>query len=226
MMRTLPFNNRKITLQDAPAFINNPQLMQEIETHWQAQQVKKNNKLFNGKIFSVDKITDNEIIGHVSQYKFFLAQKLQPALFDILNIQPLAVSGLTECQNGYIFGLRGSTTQDQGRWELVPSGSIDCTQFNDHLYETQILTELKEEIGVTKDYIHSIHPFKLVIDPIDHVIDIGIHIQLNCNFDEVEKRYVQTKNNEYMKLRVTAKNELTRFIENNDVIPVSWHLIF
>lgn len=227
MMHTLPFKNKKVILQAAPIFTHNQPLLNEINAIWKSEQTKHNNRLFNGKIFSVDKITDNEIIGHITEYKFFLAQKMKPALFKSLHIQPLAVSGLTECFDGYVFGLRGSTTQDEGRWELVPSGSIDCAQDHqtNNLYQNQILVELQEEIGIAQKYIQDLKPFILVIDPKDHIFDIGIHIRLNCDFSTIEKNYQQCKNNEYTKLVVTPKNKLTQFIENNDVIPASLLLI-
>src|ERR1700733_13030434 len=47
--------------------------------------------LFNGRVFSADRITPTEITGHVTEFRRIVAQMEHPDLFAALGLRPLAV---------------------------------------------------------------------------------------------------------------------------------------
>lgn len=101
----------------------------EVEHLWQVEQQRRGKALFNGKILSAIEVSPQQIIGRIVEYRHLIAQRARPELFDVLNVRPVAVSGLFECADGLVFGRRaGSMTQDAGLWELVPSGGIDTSK--------------------------------------------------------------------------------------------------
>src|SRR6185295_13703559 len=124
----------------------------EVETLWQAERQRRD--VFNGRILSAVEITPNRLLGRVVEYRRFVAQQANPALFDVLRVRPVGVSGVLHCADGLVFGRRAAgLTQGAGLWELVPSGSLDvppgARQGAQIDYRAQILAELSQEIGIS-----------------------------------------------------------------------------
>jgi hypothetical protein len=190
---------------------------QEIEALWVAEKSRQGKDLFNGFIFSASQVGDDGIDGAIVAYRYFLAQQRRPELFEILQIRPVAVSGLLVCPDGVIFGRRArSVMQDAGLWELVPSGGIDTNKLIDISqvdYISQILTELHQEVGINSDSITKINPFCLVDDSDSHVLDIGIAMQTLLFFDEVQALHRDKATNEYEQLRVIPMTEVSQVIQ-------------
>src|SRR3990167_3983338 len=128
-------------------------LENEIEHLWIAEQNRRGKAIFNGSIMSATNVSCSGIEGCIVEYRYLIAQKANPDLFDTLRVRPVAVSGLLECADGLVFGRRANAmTQDAGLWELVPSGGIDAN----HLtlparvdFSSQLLQELHEELGLS-----------------------------------------------------------------------------
>lgn len=203
-------------------------LMSEVDQLWESE-IQKRPYLFNGKILSVDSIEPHQITGHISEYKYFLAQQKKSELYDSLKIAPLAVSGLLECVDGFVFGKRGQhLTQDSGRWELVPSGGINpegCLEHHSLQYLTQLFQELQEEIGLSQKDIHKITPLIAIEDTQTHVIDIGIKLNTSLSEKNLLALFNLHSKKEYKNLKIIPKTEIAFFLEKNDVIPVSKALL-
>src|SRR5271165_3318030 len=74
--------------------------------------------LFNGRVFSADRITRAEITGHVTEFRRIVAQMEQPELFAVLGLRPLAVCGVLRCADGVPFGRRHHAAIYQpGMWQ-------------------------------------------------------------------------------------------------------------
>lgn len=204
-------------------------LAAKVDRIWTIEQAKRHPHLFNGRIISVDAIDQGIITGHVTEYKYFIAQYVNPSLYDMLRVRPLAVSGLLECQEGYVFGFRsGLNTQDQYQWELVPSGTVDIeslSPFGQMNYGTQLLTELREEIGLNSDDLVKFEPFSLLEDETSHVVDIGIYIEVMLSFDEIKQIFLRNNNREYTELRVVAMSEIDSFLTSYSVSETSRKLL-
>lgn len=197
-----------------------------VDSIWDLECEKNKKVLFNGKIFSVHDINANKISGYESGYKFFLAQQKKPDLYDSLSIKPLAVSGLLETSDGiFIFGKRaGCLTQHPSSWELVPSGGIDlelCLFDGCIDYKKQVVSELHEEIGLTKDQISSITPFLMIDDAVSHVLDIVLHLKTSMSFSELEALFLKSEVKEYTNIRGINANNVELFFKNNSVVDAS-----
>jgi hypothetical protein len=214
-----------------------PDLENEVDRLWLIEQKKRGKSLFNGSIMSAHTVSEAGIDGYIVEYRYLIAQLAQPDLFSVLQVRPVAVSGLFECADGIVFGCRaGTLTQDAGLWELVPSGGIDASKIKyDKIQQTtvnvdfisQILTELHQEIGVKSAFISSINPFCLVDDTDSHVLDIGIAIESPLSYHEILMAHRGIATKEYENLRLIPRSEIGRYIKDevSQLIGVSTVLI-
>jgi hypothetical protein len=206
-----------VRLNDSQLVLTND-LDVEVELLWQAEQTRRGKSLFNGKIFSAVEITPDTILGRIVEYRHLIAQRAKPELFDVLNVRPVAVSGLFECMNGVVFGRRsGAMTQDARLWELCPSGGVDTSKTaasGKVNYCAQILTELEEEIGISPDVVTDIHPFCLVDDLESHVIDIGISLASRISADDVISKHRAAATKEYDELLIVSRDEVAQFVKD------------
>lgn len=105
--------------------------------------------LFNGRVFSADRITPTEITGHITEFRRIVAQMERPELFAALGLRPLAVCGVLRCADGVPLGRRHRAAIYQpGLWQLPPAGSVDPSAIAaDGAVDltAQVLTELTEE---------------------------------------------------------------------------------
>ena len=188
----------------------------EVEHLWQMEQLRRGKALFNGRIVSAIEISPDGIQGRVVEYRHLIAQRARPELFEVLQVKPVAVSGLFECSDGIVFGRRaGTMTQDAGLWELVPSGGIDTSKIVGGRvdYRAQILTELHEEIGVGVDDVSSVRPFCLVDDLESHVLDIGIAMASSLSGGSVLRIHREAATKEYDEVRVVPLGDVEGFIQ-------------
>ena len=209
----------------APTSVEN-----EVEQIWAAANAARPTGLFNGPMLSFVALREGALEAKLTDYRHFLAQKKAPHLYDALRIRPLAVSGLVRHGSCIVFGKRaGYTTQDAGRWELVPSGGLTPRALDasgNISAETQILQELREELGVAASLVESTRPFLLVEDLEAHVIDIGFEIRLAASQAQIEQANSQ-RSDEYAALEWVETTDIARFCERSahDVIPVSLALL-
>jgi hypothetical protein len=191
----------------------------EIERLWTAEQSRRGEPLFNGKILSATEVDPNWIVGSIVEYRHLIAQRANPELFHELNVRPVAVSGLLECVAGVLFGRRAkSVTEAAGLWELCPSGGLDVSEAvvgGDVDYRAQILIELQEEIGVSADAASKVDPFCIVEDPVTHVIDIGVALSLSMSSNEITTFHRNFATKEYEELTIVPRKDLTEFIARN-----------
>jgi hypothetical protein len=186
----------------------------EVENLWLAEQRRRGTSIFNGSIFSAVEIVPLRISGRAVEYRHWVAQKARPELFDVLDVRPVAVSGLLECAEGIVFGRRGAAvTQDAGSWELVPSGGLDARNRvpGEVDYCGHCMTELREEIGIDSNAVVSVKPFCLVEDLDSHVLDIGVAMESPLDADTVLRIHRAAVSKEYDELRVVPRAALAEF---------------
>jgi hypothetical protein len=216
MLTVMQFASSAVVQLSAPPLVLPNNLEVEVELLWQAEQTRRGKALFNGKIFSAVEISPDTILGRIVEYRHLIAQRAKPELFDVLNVRPVAVSGLLECQDGVVFGRRsGTMTQDAGLWELCPSGGLDTSKTaagGKMDYCAQILAELHEEIGISPDAVTEIRPFCLVDDLDSHVLDIGIALTSRLSADEVIAKHRAAATKEYDELLIVSHDEVAQFM--------------
>jgi hypothetical protein len=232
MLETRPISSamtiRTASTDDCPALP--AAVEQQIEATWKAENAKRSSGLFNGPVLSFVSLEGDTIEARVTDYRHFLAQKRAPELFEVLAIRPLAVSGVVAFGSKIAFGKRaGNTTQDAGRWELVPSGGLTPRAVDEQgniSAKVQVLEELKEELGLPASHVGSARPFLLIEDVEAHVIDIGFDITLSANQSDLDNAML-SRTDEYSEIQWVEMGEIGRFCDGKarDVIPVSLALL-
>ena len=184
----------------------------EVQALWEAEQARRGGNLFNNRLFSVQTLDEDRIVGRFVEYRLFVAQRAKPALFERLGVRPLAVSGLLRCAQGVVFGLRhGATTQESGLWELVPSGGVgpaaDAGEGRVDV-RRQLLDELGEEIGLDAGSVTDVRPFCLVEDTESNVLDIGIELVTVLEAEAIREAHRQRASDDYSDLEVVPVPEI------------------
>ena len=172
--------------------------------------------LFNGRVFSADRITSTEITGHFTEFRRLVAQMEQPALFATLGLRPLAVCGVLRCADGVPIGRRHQAAIYQpGMWQLPPAGSVDQGAVGaDGTVDlrAQILTELTEELGIRADQVEAPRLLCAVEHPGSHVTDIGIALVTALTGAQVVQAHRVHANAEYASLTIVPCDGLTDFV--------------
>lgn len=207
--------------EPAPA----PAVSHEIDRIWTAEQERRQHTLFNGRILSVREIGAAYIRASVTEYRCFIAQRVRPELFALLGVRPLAVSGVLRCADGLVFGRRSAATvQDAGLWEVAPSGGMEESSQGD--IRSQILTELREEVGLSAEHVTGIEPFCVVEDDECHLVDIGAALEApGVSTDAVLYAWRSEAGTEYDRLTVVAPGDVPAFITRSEVAPLTRALL-
>ena len=89
-----------------------PALDRAVERLWRAacQRVSSGGagQLFNGRVFSADRITRSDITGHMTEFRRIVAQMDDPSLAPALELRPLAVCGVLRCAGSGVLRCAGS----------------------------------------------------------------------------------------------------------------------
>ncbi len=228
MLSVRPLNPAVAIRADTPEPALSGGMERTVADLWAEQQAKSKN-LFDGRVFSVSQLNENRISGGLIGYRRFVAQTLQPDLFDQLKVRSLAVSGFMTCPDGVVFGHRAETMlQDGGLWELAPSGGVDgqARTGDDRIdLQGQILQEMEEETGLTPNQVASVEPWCLVEDDQSHVIEAVLRITVTAGRQAILAAHGSTSGGEYSAMEVVPAAALAAFMEN-PMVDVSRLLIF
>jgi hypothetical protein len=169
-------------------------------------------RLFNGRVFSADRITPDAITGHLTEFRRIVAQMERPDLFGDLALRPLAVCGVLRCNGGVAIGRRPAAAIYQpGMWQLPPAGSVDAGAVGpDGSVDLarQVLAEAAEEIGLPADALASPRPLCVVEHPGSHVSDVGLLLETPLDAAAVLAAHRAAGNGEYDPLRIVAEADL------------------
>ena len=175
-------------------------------------------RLFNGRVFCIDTIAPSLITGHLTEYRRLVAQAENHALFAELGIRSLAACGVLRCSGGVVIGRRHAAAIYQpGMWQLCPAGSVDAgvRRANGTMdFRTQLLIELREELGLDRDAIGDVTPLCVVEHPGSHVCDLGLATTTAIDAGSVLEAHHSRGNGEYDPLRIIPIEGLPAFIEN------------
>jgi hypothetical protein len=204
-------------------------LEDRVETLWRTacQRVAAGGagQMFNGRVFSVDSITPDEIRGHMTEYRRLVAQMDDHAMFDHLGIRSLAVCGVLRCADGVAIGRRPPAAVYQpGLWQLPPAGSVDQHAVRPDGSVSllrQVLTELREEIGIGASNVGEVRPLCVVEHPGSHVSDLGLALSTPLDAAAVLTAHRAHGNGEYDPLLVIPFAEIEAFVcrHGADIVP-------
>ena len=197
------------------------EILQRIDAIWDEEQGRRGGSMTNGRIFSLGHRNGPVFAVWETQYKWWIAQRRDPTLFQTLAVRPLAVTGIVRLAEGLAFARRAeSNTQDAGLWELPPSGGIDdtCRRPGGIIAaDAQIMTELNEELGVSPSAMTA-PPCAIAVmeDDADHVVDIVFALQTNLSARELLAKFAEITNREYTALRVIDARDAASILTPED----------
>lgn len=209
-------------------------LEREVEHLWQAARVRMAvggaGRLFNGQAFNAARISPGEVAGHLTEYRRVVAQMERPALFESLQIRSLAVNGVLRCADGVAFGRRHRDAVYQpGLWQMPPAGSIDASGVDQDGrvdWCGQLLTELREEVGLDVNDVAVGEPICIVEHAGSHVLDLGVALRTALNKTQVLAAHRASGNTEYEPMRIVPEADLADFAADAGATLVPSALVF
>ncbi|HTU55076.1 MAG TPA: NUDIX domain-containing protein [Acetobacteraceae bacterium] len=181
----------------------------EIEELWAEAQVRLGGALFNGRVFSADRIAPRRVTGHFTEFRRIVAQVARPALFRALGLRPLAVNGVVRLRDGILIGRRSARTAYQaGKWQMPPAGSVDpgAADAEGRIdLAAQLIKELREEVGITAEPQWVGAPICIVEHPGSHVLDVGIPVSVPMKGAAALALHARLGDGEYDPMRVVAE---------------------
>jgi hypothetical protein len=207
----------KVYADTAPPALS-PSVQDRVQQIWEVEKAKRGDGLYNGRLFSVDKLSPMAITGWFAEYGWFLAQRRDPSLRANLHVNPLGVTGILRCSDGVVVGRRAANVEmDAGLWELVPSGGVDgsATTPNGEIdLGGHVLSELSEEIGLdSTDVVARPVPILAVEDRTSLVTDVALLIEVAMSGAQVKSIHGQRTNREYLEIQVIPMDGLVRYHE-------------
>lgn len=184
----------------------------EVDRLWTIAQERSGGGLFNGRVFSADRIEPHRLLGHWTEYRRVVAQMERHDLFDHLALRPSATGGVLACADGVVFGRRPDDAVYQaGLWQLPPAGSIDPASLRpDGTIDAvaNLFKELAEELGLERAAIYETRLLCLAEHPGSHVLDLGILLRTSLGEAGLRDAHAARGNTEYAQLRVVRDAQL------------------
>ncbi|MBI4806387.1 MAG: hypothetical protein HY795_14225 [Desulfovibrio sp.] len=202
------------TIQDSmasPAL--SPETRAEVQRIWESEKALRPG-LFNGHVFSLDRIEAGVAHGFMAEYAWYVAQLQNPTLYDSLLIRSLAVSGLVVASGHLIFGLRkASLAVEGGLWELAPSGTMDgaLREPDGSISWRKLFTEeLREELGIDVSPAMA-RPFGLIENTDTHIWELGIAAELPISYQEILAAFAASPSPEHTEMAAVPLADAARF---------------
>lgn len=216
--RLLSQETRVVAGDDAPSLP--AALAARVAALWQAAQQDCGGIMFDGRILTLTEFAPGRLAGHYVPYSWFIAQKRDPTLIPILDIRPLAVSGILTVGDCLIFGLRGrDVVADRGSWELAPSGSVDLQALRpDGTVDAAglLLREAVEELNVDPAWVRDIRPIALLENGGTRVNELCFAARLEGSAERLHKAFAGRNNQEYEALRLVPMGDVADFVGDPD----------
>lgn len=184
--------------------------------------------LFNGRIFSADRITSGHVTGHWTDYRHALAQMMEPTLFGDSPVRQLAVCGLLRCADGLVLGRRNPASLYLGGfWQSPPAGTVESRNGDDTVdLAGQLLAEAEEELGLLLTELEVGLPRLAVTHTRTLIVDIGLPLATSLDFQTLKARWKQTRNTEYERLELIPDRDLkSALLDRSDILPTTRHLL-
>lgn len=200
------------------------QFTQEIECRvnelWQAALSHLDSRLFNGQIFTATSVNENAIVGTFVEYKYLIAQHLDPRLKPILNICPVSLLGFLTCQDGILFGKRQNWVATRSNeWGFLPSEYIGAETFSHDGqidYVKAFLIALKNEINVDAHFLNDLTHFALVEESSiqENHISIVMHADIAMSSFAIKRAHISAMQDEYEQIKAVPTQDLGAFLND------------
>jgi len=195
-----------------------PPLEAEVERLWQAARARGGG-LFNGRVFSADRIAPTLIEGHWTEYRRVVARMDRPDLFPALPVAPVAAGGVIVGGDGadrfVLFGRRpAGAVYQPGEWQLPPAGSLDPGAATGDTVDPvrQLFAEMAEELGLPPEAVSDPRPLCLVEHPGSGVLDLGIQVRTHWSVAAIMAAPARAPDPEYDELEAVPVADLPAFL--------------
>lgn len=212
-------------------------LQREVDGAWgRARQAQlAGDELFDGLVFSLDRLDDDgtgqvvRLEGCFVPYSWYVAARENAAVSSVLSLSVMGVSGLLECPEGVVVGVRAATQLERGSLELVPSGTLDDSCARDGRVDVRahVLKELREEVGIESGGVTAgPTPFTLVLDDASGVADLGVRMRTDLSVTAIRAIHDGLDSPEYESVTVLDAVALRKAILGaRRVVPASLGLL-
>lgn len=197
-------------------------LESRVDELWQAALSFYDSRLFNGQIFSAKQITQNEIIGTFVEYKYLMAQHLDPRLKPVLNIKPVSVLGLLTCPDGILFGKRQNWVATQpNEWGFLPSEYLGADTFSHDGkidYVKAFLVALKNELNIEAHFLTDLQHSFLVEDKSLYEDHYSLVLQADIALSSfaIKKAHLEAPHDEYELIKAIPNEQVESFLNTQN----------
>jgi len=192
-------------------------VLARVDELWREQSAARGTALHDGKLFSVSSASPLELRGWFADYRWWVAQRRDPALRETLGVRPLGVTGLVRAGDATLFGRRSPRVlQNPGRWELAPSGGVEpSARSADGALSlvAQLIAEAREELGLARESVAHATPFALIEDARSGVLDAFVELEIAMPASELALLVSRAPREEYQQLVCVADGELGAWLE-------------
>ncbi|GEM_PF-5642776 len=163
-----------------------------MESAWQIAQTQRGDKLYNDSLAVCLPRTASasDIICGFTDYKHFIAQRMEPSLRARWHLQPLGVSGLLWIDEGLVLARRAAfVTTHPNLFDSVPAGCItQRVLLPSGLvdYRAQLLEEFEEECGLSRTHIVSMTPVAFFENREEAMFDVCLTLRVNARWSQIE----------------------------------------
>ena len=201
-----------------------PALDAAVDRHWATACGLR--RLFNGRVFSADRMTPDVVEGHWTEYRRVVAQMADPTLCEALGVRSLAVCGVVCGPDGVAVGRREARSAYQGGlWQFPPAGSVDpdAAEPGGASWRAAVLNELREELGIEPEHVRGLRPLCIVQHPTG-VLDLGIRIDTELDRDALLRCHAGAPDQEYDRMLVVPPHEIPARVaaEGGTLVPSTY----
>jgi hypothetical protein len=189
-------------------------LEHRVDEHW-AKALIERPGLVDGRVFSLTAMNARGFTGRFVPYRRVMAALADLELAVELDVAPLAVIGRTVSSDGCaVLGTRKqSLTQEPGKLEFVPSGSVDeqARIDADHVDPSLALEqELLEELAVTRSSVTALVPRVVAVDELTRVHDLVFDVHVDVTAAEISTRRAASNVGEHDRFEFVPLADLER----------------
>ena len=219
MLRTRQLSSSfRIVQSDSLKF--SQKTISRVDELWLAALSHLDSRLFNGQIFSATQIQDNLIIGSFVEYKYLIAQHMDPRLKKVLNIRPVSILGFLTCPDGILFGKRQNWVATRpNEWGLLPSKYVGSDTFSHDGsidYTKSFLIALKNEINIDAQFLNKLENFALIEEKgisEDH-LSIVMHADIDLSSFAIKHAHLNAQQDEYEQIEAFPATEAPLFLND------------
>lgn len=153
----------------------------EVDRIWSEESKNKEKTLFNEKILSMIKFDGKTMTSEYVDYKYAIAQLINPDLSKKIKIQPVGITAITVANNHFLIGKRSCRVAVYpGKYEFAPAGTISphVLKGAEVDLKRQLLIELREEVGIDPTQVIEAIPTLLIKDPKLGYVEVCYRIEV------------------------------------------------